>query len=119
MPLPAAILKPGKINEVWKALSMMVVDQTVGATVITIGIFYAFELAQKLIPPYSSSPESFLTAGLRTTKNSLWETLVANWYCWPIINFVNFLVIPVNYRVLFSNLAAVFWNMFLSSVANR
>jgi hypothetical protein len=45
--------------------------------------------------------------------------MIANWYCWPIINFVNFLVIPLNYRVLFANFCAVFWNMYLSNVANR
>lgn len=122
MPMPKAFLQPGKVNNVIRAMIMMVADQTVGATVITIGFFYAFELVQKLFPPYASGQMdllSFIAAGELSTKNNLWETLVANWYCWPIINFVNFLVIPINYRVLFSNFAAVFWNMFLSSIANR
>ena len=66
-----------------------------------------------------SNKETFWDAGTKSTKNNLWETLVANWYCWPVINFVNFLVVPLQYRVLVSNLAAVFWNMFLSNVANR
>jgi len=111
-------------NNVKKALAMMAVDQTVGATVITAGFFYAFELAQRMIPPYSGSTNviSFLStvleAGWSCTLKNLWTTLVVNWYCWPIINFVNFLVIPLPYRVLFSNFASVFWNMFLSSVVN-
>lgn len=116
----AAMPMPAGAGNVLKAALMMVADQTVGATVITVGFFYAFELSQKLFPPYSDLPLlSFLDAGLKSTKNNLWITMVANWYCWPIINFVNFLVVPIQFRVLFSNFAAVFWNMFLSSVANR
>eukprot|EP01035_Chromulina_nebulosa_P019232 gene19232-25083_t len=110
---------PKGISQVGKALIMMLADQTIGATVITIGFFYAFELFQRIIPPYGLFAGSFLSAGLQSTKNNLWITLIANWYCWPVINFVNFLWIPLQYRVLFSNTAAVFWNMFLSSVANR
>jgi len=114
MPMPVGA------GNVMRAAIMMLADQTVGATVITIGFFYAFELSQKLFPPYSDVPLlSFLDAGLKSTKNNLWITMIANWYCWPVINFVNFLVVPIQFRVLFSNFAAVFWNMFLSSVANR
>jgi len=110
---------PANFNTVGKALVQMAIDQTIGATVITAGFFFAFEFAQRAFPPYGTFKESFLDAGLKSTKNNLWMTLIANWYCWPVINFVNFLYIPLQYRVLFSNLASVFWNMFLSSVANR
>lgn len=112
---------PKNFNNFSKALAMMVADQTIGATVITAGFFFAFELAQVLFPPYSSiiNLKSVFAAGLRSTEKNLWTTLIVNWYCWPVINFVNFLVIPLRYRVLFSNFAAVFWNMFLSNVANN
>ena len=114
MPLP-----PG-LSNVAKAGIMMIADQTIGAVGVTVGFFYAFELTNKLFPPYDmTNKESFWDAGTKSTKNNLWETLVANWYCWPVINFFNFLVVPLQYRVLVSNLAAVFWNMFLSNVANR
>jgi Mpv17 / PMP22 family len=117
LPIPSAWQE----NAVAKAAAMMLVDQTVGATVITIGFFYAFELANQLLPPYAKAPraEAIVSAGNDQVKQKLWPTLVANWYCWPIINFVNFLVIPIEYRVLFSNAASVFWNMFLSSIANK
>jgi len=118
MPMPERIKKPGKLNEVYRALYMMIFDQTIGATVITIGFFYAFEFVQKLYPPYNAGGTSFLASAYRLTKDSLWRTLVINWYMWPLINFLNFLVIPLQFRVLFSNIAAIFWNMFLSSVAN-
>ena len=78
--------------------------------------------AQAIIPQFNGkagATGNFLLAGWKSTKNNLKETMIANWYCWPIINFVNFLVIPLNYRVLFANFCAVFWNMYLSNVANR
>ena len=81
--------------------------------------------AQALIPQLNGqaltagAPSNFLLAGWKSTKSNLKETMIANWYCWPIINFVNFLIIPLNYRVLFANFCAVFWNMFLSGIANR
>lgn len=39
---------PASFNNVSKALVMMIVDQTVGASVITAGFFYAFELVSRI-----------------------------------------------------------------------
>lgn len=44
-----------------------------------------------------------------------WPTLVANWSIWPIFQFINFSIIPVQHRLLTVNLIAIFWNTFLSS----
>lgn len=110
---------PTKWNNVAKAAYMMLIDQTAGAVLINMGFFFAFELAQRAFPPYNVFTSNFIDAGILSTKNNLWETLIANWYCWPWINFINFLWVPLKYRVLFSNAAAVLWNMFLSSIANR
>ena len=74
---------PKNLNKVSKALAMMFVDQTVGATFITAGFFYAFELAQRIVPPYGTFAGSFIQAGTASITNNLWMTLVANWYCWP------------------------------------
>ena len=91
---------PTGYSNIAKALVQMAIDQTVGATVITVGFFYAFELADRCFPPYAKDGKllEFLDAGFKSTKNNLWLTLVANWYCWPIINFVNFLYVPLEYR---------------------
>eukprot|EP01038_Epipyxis_sp_PR26KG_P006720 gene6720-9213_t len=110
---------PKSFNNVAKAAYMMFLDQTIGAVGVTVGFFYAFELIDRLFPPYTRGFGGILAAGLEANKRNLWVTLVANWYCWPVINFVNFLWVPLQYRVLFSNVAAVFWNMFLSNVANN
>jgi hypothetical protein len=110
------------MNNAAKALIMTGIDQTAGAVLVNAGFFYAFELFDRIFPkpsPLNMLQSGFLEAGTDAVRNKLWETLVANWYCWPVINFLNFYFVPIQFRVLVSNLAAVFWNMFLSSVANR
>eukprot|EP01031_Cornospumella_fuschlensis_P036989 gene36989-44875_t len=104
-----------------KSLIMIAVDQTAGALIITSGFFFAFELVNRLAPPTTSPLTIFslLEAGWVANKRNLWPSLVANWYCWPAINLLNFQYVPVQYRVLFANVAAVFWNMFLSNIANK
>jgi hypothetical protein len=43
--------------------------------------------------------------------------LVANWILWIPAQIVNFRMVPVKYQVLYSNVVALFWNIFLSSTA--
>ena len=102
-----------------KALWMIVLDQTFGAVLINGGFFYAFSLADALCPPLRSPFPDFVGSANRAIRESFWETLRTNWLSWPFINFVNFLYVPLRYRLLFSNFFAVIWNMFLSNIANR
>jgi hypothetical protein len=43
--------------------------------------------------------------------------LVANWILWIPAQIINFRMVPVKYQVLYSNVVALFWNVFLSSTA--
>jgi hypothetical protein len=108
-----------------KAGIMMLTDQTLGAVGVTIGFFYAFEFvsyayivyfnfsfsnsfrvrifkAQSIVPSSEDSiletKRPFYDLAYETCKNCLWKTLVANWYCWPVINYINFLFVPSHYR---------------------
>lgn len=109
---------PSGVGSSVKALVMLGIDQTIGAFFINIGFFMAFELAQRLIPPYFDQELSYFDQTIDSLKKNLWRTLVASWYCWPFINFAIFRFVPLHFRVLASNSAAVFWNVFLSMVAN-
>ena len=40
--------------------------------------------------------------------------MVANWKVWPIIQAVNFSVIPFQYRLPFQSTCSIGWNLFLS-----
>lgn len=103
------------------AFIQMILDQTFGALIINAGFFYAFEFSNLLFPPYSNGHilnRNFIKLGTQAFRKNIWATMIANWYCWPIINFLNFLFVPLHFRLLVSNFAAVFWNMFLSTIAN-
>jgi hypothetical protein len=43
--------------------------------------------------------------------------LVANWILWIPAQIINFRTVPVKYQVLYSNVVALFWNVYLSSTA--
>lgn len=101
-----------------KTMLMLLADQTVGTFAVLSGFYFAFELAQRAIPPYSVHDLSVIDAGVDAWRKNLWKSMKANYYCWPLINYINFTFVPLNYRVLFSNFAAVFWNMYLSNVAH-
>lgn len=110
---------PAGMSQLSKAGIMTLLDQTFGAVVISAGFFYFFEMVQHLVPPYPKERTvNFIQAGHESNVRNLWDTLVVNWYCWPLINFVNFMFIPAQFRVLFSNFAAVGWNCYLSKKAN-
>ena len=114
----ASSVIPPNLGKVSKAALMMLLDQTLGALMVTCGFFYAFELFNSLVPGGPPRSKSFVALANDSLKNNFLRTIVGNWTCWPAINFINFLFIPHNFRVLFSNIAAIFWNMFLSQVAN-
>lgn len=40
--------------------------------------------------------------------------MVANWKVWPIIQAVNFSIIPFQYRLPFQSTCSIGWNLFLS-----
>jgi protein Mpv17 len=42
-----------------------------------------------------------------------------NYKIWPAVQFLNMSVIPLQYRVVFVQFIAVFWNMYLSSKLHR
>ncbi len=49
-------------------------------------------------------------------KKTYGGALVANWKWWTIAQLINFNYVPLEGRVLFGNLVAVFWNTYLSVI---
>jgi hypothetical protein len=55
-------------------------------------------------------------------RDNIWENLVsiapsvieANWALWIPAQLINFSMIPLNYQVLFGNVVALVWNIYLS-----
>lgn len=58
-------------------------------------------------------------AALDAARDKLWPTLQVNWVLWPVVQAVNFAVVPLRFRILVINCVAVGWSAFLSLVANQ
>jgi hypothetical protein len=110
---------PAARGENFKVLAMLFVDQTVGAITLIYGFFYALEFFKAILPPYAPSDPSWLEAGHKSVKENYVATLLTCWTCWPAINFINFKFVPLELRILFMNVADIFWNAFMSRLLNR
>jgi len=55
-----------------------------------------------------------IDAALNNVTQNLWSVLMANYKLWPAAQVINFYCIPLNQRVLFSSVIALFWNSYLS-----
>lgn len=52
-------------------------------------------------------------------KASVPEVVVANWALWVPAQFVNFAMVPLKFQVLYSNVVALVWNVYLSYTTSR
>ncbi|XP_037536356.1 peroxisomal membrane protein 2 [Nematolebias whitei] len=49
-------------------------------------------------------------------RKSYWTALKMNWKVWTPFQFININFVPVQFRVLFANVIALFWYAYLTSV---
>ncbi|XP_045152830.1 peroxisomal membrane protein 2 isoform X2 [Echinops telfairi] len=49
-------------------------------------------------------------------RRGFWPALQMNWKVWTPIQFINVNYVPVQFRVLFANLVALFWYAYLASL---
>ncbi|KAM9858889.1 peroxisomal membrane protein 2 [Aulostomus maculatus] len=49
-------------------------------------------------------------------RRSYWTALKMNWKVWTPFQFININFVPVQFRVLFANMVALFWYAYLASV---
>jgi hypothetical protein len=104
-----------------KAFAMVGIDALFFSVILNAGFFFAFALVESLYPVGFKGVAlgAVFARGWQACLAKLGPTLIANYYCWPFLNYVNFAYIPVQYRVLFVNFASVFWNMYYSKMANK
>ncbi|XP_036907717.1 peroxisomal membrane protein 2 [Sturnira hondurensis] len=49
-------------------------------------------------------------------KSTFWPALQTNWRIWTPVQFININYVPLQFRVLFANLVALFWYAYLASL---
>jgi len=50
-------------------------------------------------------------------EEKAWTTMVRNWQLWPLVQLINFTLIPACYQVPYVNLFALMFNVYLSYMA--
>ena len=54
---------------------------------------------------------------VKLSKNNIWSIMKKNWKYWPFVQFINFSIIPMNFKVLWVNIFGIIWNLYLLSIA--
>jgi hypothetical protein len=105
------------LSELKRASVMILIDQSVASVIVLSFFYYAYEIFNSLLPPFTSGNTLIQFASRASTswKNDFLATLLANYSYWPFVNFLNFLVVPAPLRLMVSNFCAVFWSMYLSN----
>ena len=75
------------------------------------------ELKEKYNNVSESSWDNYIKSNLN--KKLFLPTLIDNWKIWPLVQTVNFSVIPLNYRVPFSGCFGVAWTIYLSIINSK
>lgn len=52
-------------------------------------------------------------------ETTWWPALQANWVVWPVVQYINFTFLPLQYRLFFANIVSIGWNSYLSWVNNQ
>ncbi|XP_069352824.1 peroxisomal membrane protein 2 isoform X2 [Eulemur rufifrons] len=55
-------------------------------------------------------------AAVATVRAHFWPALRTNWRVWTPMQFININYVPLQFRVLFANLVALFWYAYLASL---
>jgi len=87
----------------------MLLDQSLFAPII---ICFFFGLTESLA---GKRPHEIK----KKLQESYVETLITNYKIWPLAQTINFTFIPIQHRLAFVQLIALFWNTYLSWMANK
>eukprot|EP01113_Clastostelium_recurvatum_P002551 TRINITY_DN11075_c0_g1_i1.p1 TRINITY_DN11075_c0_g1~~TRINITY_DN11075_c0_g1_i1.p1 ORF type:complete len:308 (-),score=53.55 TRINITY_DN11075_c0_g1_i1:33-956(-) len=81
------------------------------------------EIVERVMQELEAQPEpvhldTLIKDAWEHTKNVYWQTYIADCIVWPPLQLVNFTFVPLRFQVLYVNLCNLFWNAFLSFMAN-
>lgn len=87
----------------------LVIDQFLFAPLFTSLYFYVRGLAE----------DRGLAVTTQKLRKELPDIMRSNWSVWVPANFINYLFVPLELRVLFGSVVSFFWNAYLISRASR
>ena len=94
------------------AFTGMLIDQLMFAPIFLSGFF----MFQSFIQTFDSEG---IKKGFQTWKDKIKVTMLTNWKIWPAATMINFMYVPIQYRVLFANFIGLFWNIILSYITYK
>ncbi|RCK67800.1 Protein SYM1 [Candida viswanathii] len=102
----------GKNERTKSTILRVMADQLVFAPFIGIPLYYS---AMTILENRQPFVENIVTK----FETSWWTTLKGNWLVWPIFQFANFYLIPVEFRLMAVNVISIGWNTYLSYVMHN
>jgi len=103
-----------KIPKVQRVVYQVLLNQSVGAILINMGFIFSFYLLTCVV----RSQVFDLSVAVSLVKSKMSSSLKANYSVWPAASFLNFYLVPSQYRVLFTQCVAAIYNCMLSLIAN-
>ncbi len=86
------------------ALKRLSLDQTINAVVSNVSLFVVVGLMEG----------KNLNEIKTKLRNELWDTLKVGWIVWPVVQFVNFGFVPLEYRIVVANCVNIPWCAYLA-----
>ena len=110
--LPYLVPAGGKnaLAPAWQiAGKKLIFDQFAFAPIITSGFFLVINILEG----------NGLSKGFQDMQSKIWKTMLVNWQLWIPANFINFLIVPIPYQVLWANFVSIGFNVCLSYIHNN
>ncbi|XP_037016979.1 peroxisomal membrane protein 2 [Artibeus jamaicensis] len=90
----------------WAGVKRLLLDRLIFAPAFLLSFFLIMNFLEGGDP----------AAGAAKVRSAFWPALQTNWRIWTPVQFININYVPLQFRVLFANLVAVFWYAYLASL---
>jgi len=99
----------GKANSLTTVLGKVFVDQTTFGPLFNLLYFYEIGLLE-------GRSLSYINEKVGKEYSSV---MMANYKIWPLLNIINFKLVPPNMRVLFGNVASILWTAYVIKLTRK
>ena len=100
-------------------LTMVCMDQLLYSPIYSIVFFTSAHFLNDKFKNINKDNKTIFSESIDHTKNIFPITYTSEFFFWPIIQFVNFKYININYRVLFMSKCNLLWSVFTSYMVNN